>query len=347
MNSSFADLHRAGWTCALLFAATMTPSAAFAQTSTATAAATTNAATPAAQAETNTPAPKPAAKPAPYNIPFELRGLPVAHVFRIDSTYGVFDSAVGAEPTTVSILNYSYPILPELAVIGRLGLVNGSGPASTLAGGGWSNPAIVAQYSPKISQDFRFSAVLGFTLPVGLGGGNDPDLARKNARNSALLTRSAMHNALFAVNDFAVVPGVGFGWVKHGLTLQVEATAIILARVRGELDQVDSSKVNLTAGLHAGYFVAPWMSVGGELRMQRWAKAPKAVNDSPKKDDLMMTVTAAIGPRFHFKVGEKTWIRPALTYGFRLDDSATNAAGAVLPSDASYDVLQLDVPFIF
>ncbi|MCK6551527.1 hypothetical protein L6R52_37180 [Myxococcota bacterium] len=341
MSSKFFNLQPAGWSCALLFAAITAPSAASAQTTTATTAMNTP------PAETKTEAPKPAAKPAPYNIPFEMRPLPVVHAFRVDSTYGVFDGVAGSEPTLVSILNYSYPILPELAVIGRVGLLNGSGPASKLAGGGWSNPAIIAQYAPKIAQDFRLNAILGFTLPVGLGGGDDPDLARKNARNSALLTRSAMQNALFAVNDFAVVPGVGFAWVKYGLTLQIEATAIILTRVRGEMDQPDSSKINLTAGLHAGYFVAPWMSIGGELRMQRWLKEPKAVTDSPKKDDLMMTVTAAIGPRFHFKVGEKTWIRPAITYGFRLDDSATNAAGAVLPSDASYDVLQIDVPFIF
>ena len=51
-------------------------------------------------------------------------------------------------------------------------------------------------------------------------------------------------------------------------------------------------------------------------------------------DDL----TVALGPRMHFKIGEKTWIRPALAFAFGLDDPLQRWEERSV---------QLDIPFIF
>jgi hypothetical protein len=51
----------------------------------------------------------------------------------------------------------------------------------------------------------------------------------------------------------------------------------------------------------------------------------------------MDTVTFAVGPRFHFKLGS-TWLRPGISYGQALDSPN---------SDAKYKVVQVDVPFVF
>ena len=95
-----------------------------------------------------------------------------------------------------------------------------------------------------------------------------------------------MDNAMFLVNDFAVFPGVDFAYVSHGFTAQVEATLFQLWRVKGDKGPTpknpDSSKTNLTMGLHIGYFFIPQLSVGAEIRHQRFLSTPLAV----KNDEL-------------------------------------------------------------
>jgi hypothetical protein len=127
--------------------------------------------------------------------------------------------------------------------------------------------------------------------------------------------------------------------------VQFEATLLQLMRVRGE-DAVnaagarinpDSSRTNLTAGLHVGYFVFPELSGAVELRHQRWVSTPAAV-EADATDTLRDTTTVAVGPRLHFKLGEKTWIRPALAFALGLDDP--------LQRWESRSV-QLDIPVIF
>ncbi len=46
----------------------------------------------------------------------------------------------------------------------------------------------------------------------------------------------------------------------------------------------------------------------------------------------------AVGPRGHFKLGEKVWLRPCVAFAVGLDD----------PMKASkHKILQIDVPFAF
>lgn len=114
-------------------------------------------------------------------------------------------------------------------------------------------------------------------------------------------------------------------------------TVLELLRVRGEDAQADSARTNLTTGLHAGYFLIPELSLAGELRHQRWLSTPRAVaNDAT--DTLRDTTTVAVGPRLHFKLGETSWIRPALALAVALDDPLRRWETTSV---------QLDIPVIF
>ena len=83
---------------------------------------------------------------------------------------------------------------------------------------------------------------------------------------------------MFAVNYMTGIAGVGFAYVDHKFTAQVEATVLQLFRVRGDhaAARTDSTRTNATAGLHLGYFIIPQLSLGGELRYQRWLSTPPA-----------------------------------------------------------------------
>jgi hypothetical protein len=138
---------------------------------------------------------------------------------------------------------------------------------------------------------------------------------------------------MFAVDYFTIFPGVDFAWVDHGLTIQIEATLLQLFRVRG--DPPESMRTNLTMGLHVGYFLHPQVSLGAELRYQRWLSTPVAVKNDPMMRDVL---TAAAGPRFHIQLGDTIWIRPGLSYTRGLDDPM---------SKQDYGIVQLDVPVSF
>ena len=151
---------------------------------------------------------------------------------------------------------------------------------------------------------------------------------------AAIPARSAMDNALFAVNYWTVIGGLGLARITSGITLQAEATVLQLTRARGPATQ-DGSRTNLTAGLHAGHFFSPRVSVGAELRLQRWmTNAAPVRNDGAAREQL----TFGIGPRFHFKVAGKHWLRPGVSYTRALDDPMARKA---------YAIVQLDVPFAF
>jgi len=153
-----------------------------------------------------------------------------------------------------------------------------------------------------------------------------------------------MDNAMFAVNYFTAIAGGGVAYVDHKLTVQAEATLLQLFRVRGDTasSATDSAKTNSTAGIHAGYFIIPMLSVGGEFRYQRWLSHPTQLNTMGAKVDIpgiaMDTMTVAIGPRLHFQVSKGLFLRPGLAYARGLDKPLT---------DASYNMVQVDVPFYF
>lgn len=285
--------------------------------------------------------------PAPYSLPWQLRPAAIATVVRSDTAFAFYKPASESGFTVASMLLGSYKLTPEFAPLVRLGVVSNSPPSGPMSpGSGFSfiNPVVGGTYLFKLSPEFRLAAFLGLTLPLGMGGGSKPDPAVAAANAAGVLARSAMDNAMFAVDYFAFFPGVDFAYVAHGLTVQLEATLFELLRVRGggTPPGADSARTNLTTGLHVGYFVIPQLSFGAELRYQRWLSTPASIKSTPlvmrDTNTLRDNLTMAIGVRAHFKLSETIWLRPGLAYARGLDDPM---------SKAKYNIIQLDVPVAF
>src|SRR5262245_40215955 len=323
-------------------------------------AASARAAEPAAPAATSATAPTPAATavanadvaatgvpappPPPYSIPWQLRPVGAATVVRSDTAVAFYDNGAGASGSTVAtMLLASYKVTPSLAPMVRLGLSQNDAPAAGADGTSFINPVVGATYAGKVDA-IRWAAFLGTTVPIGQGGGNTPDAGAATANAAGIRARSAMDNAMFAVNYLTAMAGGGVAYVDHKLTVQLEATLLQLFRVRGDMaaSATDSTRTNSTVGLHAGYFIIPMLSLGGELRYQRWLRPPTQLDAMGAKVDIpgaaKDTMTFAIGPRFHFPVGRGMWLRPGIAYARALDDPL---------SAASYNVVQVDVPFVF
>lgn len=275
-----------------------------------------------------------AAPKAPYSLPWQLRPTAAVNVVRSDTALA-FSSpeGVGDSTTTASMLLASYKVTPHFSPMVRVGFVHNA-PGTGASGASLINPVLGGTYSIDLSESLRMGLFLGLTLPVGRGGGNTPEAATAAAARSGILARSAMDNAMFAVNDFTVFPGVGLSYTSGGFTAQVEATVLQLTRVRGEAVQADKSRTNFTSGLHLGYFPHPTVSVGGELRYQRWLSTPTTVTSEELRDNL----TAAVGPRFHLKLSDSVVMRPGLSYAMGLDAPM---------SKLKYSIVQLDVPILF
>ena len=285
------------------------------------------------------PAPAPVEgkpKPPPYSLPFQLRGVVPVNAVRSDSTLGLYENAKGdAGSVAVSTMLASYKLSESFSPLVRLGLVQNVPPGTAKSAMSLMNPVLGALYGVKLSPELRLGLFLGVTLPIGGGGGDTPRPERKAANAAGIAARNGMDNAMFAVNDFTVFPGIGFAFISGGFTAQIEATVLQLTRVRGDKAQPDSSRTNFTSGVHIGYFLLPQLSIGAELRHQRWLSTPKAVEQNSAARD---TTTFAIGPRLHFKVGDKMWMRPGVSFSMPFDKPN---------SDSKYKNIQLDIPFVF
>jgi hypothetical protein len=284
-----------------------------------------------------------AVPPPPYSLPWQLRPVTVATVIRSDTAVAFYDNAMGSGSTVATMLLGSYKLTPSLAPMVRMGFVQNGAPGTAPDGTSFVNPVVGGTYARKIGDDFRLAAFLGVTIPIGMGGGSTPDPAASGATTAGIAARSGMDNAMFAVNYTAVFPGVSFAYVAHRLTVQAEATVFQLFRVRGSDTTTispHSTRTNSTMGVHAGYFVLPMLSLGGEMRYQRWLSTPTRLvmgvrSDIPSIN--MDTVSFAVGPRFHFKVGS-TWLRPGISYAQVIDRPF---------SDSNYKIVQIDVPVVF
>ena len=313
-----------------------------------------------------TPPSEPAAakpKPPPYSLPWQLRPAVVGNVVRSDTAFAFYKDAAGKESgsTVASMLLASYKITDEFAPMIRLGIASNSPPSSVMAAGkpldsatNFLNPVVGGTYAIKPAKPLRLAFFLGLTIPVGSGGGEDAKPKKITANGAGIRARSAMDNAMFLPNDFAVFPGVDFAYVSGGFTAQVEATIFQLTRVKGDkatpasgttpaipAKNPDKSKTNLTMGLHVGYFVVPMLSLGAEIRHQRFLSTPKGIEvdeASATPQGLRDTTTWAVGPRGHFKLSESVWFRPGVSFAMPLDNPMKKA---------SYKIVQLDLPIAF
>jgi len=307
----------------------------------------TAAVAPAETGVTATALPPPAAPkapPPPYSLPWQLRPVTAATVLRSDTSVAFYDppGMGGSGSTVATMLLGSYKLTPELAPMVRLGFVQNNAPGTGVDGTSFVNPIVGLTYAKKVNS-IRFALFGGAAVPLGMGGGNMPDAGANTANGAGRDARSAMDNAMFAVNYFTPILGGGVAYVDHKLTVQLEATVLQLFRVRGSdaPTATDSARTNSTAGLHVGYFVIPQLSFGAELRYQRWLSTPTRIVNMVKMDypgPNMDTLSFAIGPRGNFAIGNGMWIRPGISYARVLDKPL---------SDASYNMMQVDIPVIF
>jgi hypothetical protein len=292
----------------------------------------------AAQGESTPPAAVNATQSPPYSLPFQLRPVLAGNAVRSDTAYALYKDPVSGNSgsTVASMFLVSYKVAGGLAPLIRVGVVSNS-PPSGPSGFNLLNPVLGATYAMSFGPSLKLGLFLGLTAPVGSGGGDSPNGENVVANAAGIRARSAMDNAMFAVNDFTVFPGVGLAYVRAGFTAQGEVTLLQLTRVRGSKAQPDSSKTNFTAGLHVGYFFIPQLSFAAELRHQRWLSTPKAVQNDAT-GTLRDTTTVAFGPRVHIKLASKVWLRPAVTLALPIDDPM---------KAAKYKIVQLDLPISF
>ncbi len=290
--------------------------------------------------------PSPPPERGGYSLPFQLRPVTAATAVRSDTSFGSYENAASQGGfAVVSELTGSFRIpgtgagpATGLAPMVKLTIVNDSPPGTATGGFAFVNPLVGAAYALSLGSGFRASAFLGVTIPIGMGGGDTPDKGALDARTVGPVIRSGMDNSLFAVNDVAVIPGIDIAYVAHGLTVQLEATLFQLERVRGAAVQLEASKTNLTGGLHAGYFLLDFLSIGAELRYQRWLNAPFAVEHN-KPGTSVDLASLGVGPRLHFELAPGIWIRPGLSYTRGFDPPMTQPAND--------NIVQLDVPVVF
>ncbi|HNN50078.1 MAG TPA: hypothetical protein PKO07_03595 [Pseudomonadota bacterium] len=334
--------------------------------------------TPPPPAQPSTPPPA----PPPYSLPFGLRPIVPVTVLRLDTVFAFYQQNIAAagQPERyengfagVFLPTIGYRFTPSWMGIVRFGMVGNRPPritgdetgadncedttttdpttmqpktVLTKCGVATSNLFLGGFYSHKFADNFRFSLFFGTTIPVGSGtsAATEPGASLAEAPTGQL-ARSAMDNVMFAVNDWAMVEGLDLAYIGHRLTVQAEVTFFELFRVRNEAANPDVYKVNFTTGLHIGYFVANWMSLGAELRYQRWLSDPKSVVADEANADkglpvqgLRQNLSLGIGPRFHIKLPGGKWIRPGIGYEPGLYGVMGNR---------KYHVLQIDIPILF
>ncbi|HVJ91871.1 MAG TPA: hypothetical protein VM580_18855, partial [Labilithrix sp.] len=91
------------------------------------------------------------------------------------------------------------------------------------------------------------------------------------------------------------------------------------------------------------YFLAPFVSVGADLRYQRWLNPPfggPKQGDITASDPRIDSLSFGVGPRFHFLLGNSIWLRPGIAYSRGLDKP-------LAASTPNYHVVQIDVPVLF
>jgi hypothetical protein len=283
-------------------------------------------------------APEDPPKPALYSLPWLLRPAIPGNVVRVDETIAFYEDPVTGEAGRTYVTSFvaSYKVSPELALIFRQAWVTNSAPdgGPDPSGSAFSNASLGGNYSQTFGKGWRWTGFLGSNIPWGSGGGDDPapgDAAALTAGNAA---RSQMEGSIFAVNYWTIIFGGDLTYVSPEISLQAEATFFQLTRVRGPETQ-DSSRTNFTGGIHAAHFFQPYVSLGAEFRIQRWlSNASPVVSDPSARQQL----SYGIGPRFHFRIGEKCWLRPGVSYTRYLDHPL---------SAKEYNIVQIDLPYAF
>jgi hypothetical protein len=286
---------------------------------------------------------------APYSLPWQLRPLTLGHVARLDGAAAAFNDDNGNLDLGFAVaLGTGWQLTPNWAPMVRLGFVRNDAPGAALDGSSFGNPLVGVTYTRRMDST-RLGLFGATTIPVGTGGGEGADRATERTNAAASSVRPA-DDALFAVNYLTAIAGIDFAYVDHGFTAQAEATLQQLVRARGadSREAIDAFRTNSVLGLHLGYFISSHFSMGGDLRYQRWLSVPTSLDMAtgmhvPLSEAKMDTLTAALGPRFHLRLGERAWIRPGLAVLRGFDERGFDAPLLTAQTTA----VQLDVPVTF
>lgn len=293
--------------------------------------------------------PAPAATERRTSLPWQLRPVTTGNLVRIDSAAAVFNDPNGNLDEAVNtVLAASYQMTRDWAPMVRLGFVGNDAPGAALDGSSFVNPEVGATYTRSMGS-YRLALFGATTIPVGTGGGDAPDTGAAKT-NTASITARPADSAMFAVNYLTEIVGADIAYVNHGFTAQGEATLLQFIRVRGNNSAAanDSFRTNSALGLHLGYFIGSHFSLGGDLLYQRWLSHPTTLNvvtgaNAPVSDANMDTVTVAVGPRLHFKLGRQAWIRPGISFVRGLDARGFDAPLLTAQTTA----VQIDIPVMF
>lgn len=273
------------------------------------------------------PAPPPT--PPPYAMPFQLRPAGVSNVARIDFAIAGYNGGATLAPMFMG----AYKLRPDLSVMFRIGY-SALFPSGGSSSGALTNPLIGATYAPPISPNVRLAFFGAFAAPFGQGGGDTPDAAQVAALGAGRAARSAMDNTLFATNYATVVVGAGAAYLWNHFTFQVDLTLLQGFRARGPEAQ-DGSVTNSTENLWVGYSVLPALTVGVELRHQRFLSTPASVRANAAARDQ---TTFGLGVRTRIVLSDHVAIPLGVSYSRAIDAPM---------STLHYNIVMVDIPFVF
>lgn len=291
-----------------------------------------------AQTAPSTPAPavSPAWKKSLYSLPWVMRPAIAPNLIRLDTVYANYAAPNGnGGGTIVSMLTAGYRPIPSAQTLGfyfRMAF-NANVPGSGAGAVGLSNPMLMALWTPEVAPGVRLSVFGAVAIPVGMGGGDDPDTNTRTAVRAGIQARLAMDNALFAQNYLTPVVGLGAAWTYRGLTVQAEATVLQLIRVRGETKDPDAARTNFTVGAHVGYRIIPHLTASVEAHYQHWLWTPSALAESARGQ-----FTTTLGLRANLPITHAGILRPGVAFSLPV--------GGAMETN-NYWELQLDLPFAF
>jgi hypothetical protein len=291
-----------------------------------------------ASAQTTPPAPavSPAWKKSLYSLPWVMRPAIAPNLIRLDTVYANYAAPSGnGGGTVVSMLTAGYRPIPSAQTLGfyfRMAF-NVNMPGTGSGAVGLSNPMLMTLWTPEVAPNVRLSVFGAVAIPVGMGGGDTPDMDTRNAVRAGIQARLAMDNALFAQNYLTPIVGLGAAWTYRGLTVQAEATVLQLIRVRGEAKDPDEARTNFTVGAHVGYRIIPQLTASAEVHYQHWLWTPSAL-----AENLRGQFTATLGLRANLPVTHAGILRPGVAFSLPI--------GGAMETNNYWEV-QLDIPFAF
>jgi hypothetical protein len=287
--------------------------------------------------------PTPAEARARYALPWTMRPAIAPTLLRLESSIGFRNDGVAA----ATLLTAGYAVLPtKLGLYARFGVANSvlSTPTSEATNnvptGAVTNPLLMALFTPELTKGLRLSVFAATTIPVGMGGGDAPPALAASSIATGIPTRSAMDNALFAVNYMTPIVGLGFAYMNWGFTFQAEATVLQLIRVRGENHRSasDDMRTNFTAGASVGYLIHQLLTASAEFHYQHWISAPRLLNPMTGNAPAPNQASFELGLRTNLAFSRTVLARPGVAFGMGI-------GGAMEAKE--YRVLHLDFPVTF